>query len=99
MYRVASVPVFPSSHLASNLSSGRCRTSLFWVALTVAKWMGEADRRAMMPNLRTGAGHDPPVGAAEAAAAKSERMTLESCMVDYYWSKRVLLRVVLRSGR
>ena len=37
-----------------------------------------------MPNLRVGAGHDPPVGAAEAAAAKRERMTVVSCMVGCY---------------
>lgn len=51
--------------------------------------MGEPDRRAMMPNLRVGAGHDDPlVGAAEAAAAKSERRTVVSCMADVdgcYW--------------
>ena len=36
----------------------------------------------MMPNLRAGAGHDPPAGAAEAAAANRERMTVVSCMFD-----------------
>lgn len=35
-----------------------------------------------MPNLRAGAGHDPLVGAAEAAAANRERRTVVSCMFD-----------------
>lgn len=34
----------------------------------------------MMPNLRAGAGHDAPAGAAEAAAANRERMAVVSCM-------------------
>jgi len=65
------------------LASGRFRTILFWVALTWPKWIGEADRRAMMPNLRTGAGHEAPAGAAVAAAANRERRTVVSCILVF----------------
>ncbi len=34
-----------------------------------------------MPNLRTGAGHDAPEGAAEATAANKERRTVVNCML------------------